>query len=311
MILTVTLNAALDVTYEVAALSVDQSHRVEAVHTRAGGKGLNVARVLDAFGYEVAATGLLGGPTGAEVRRALAATGVTDAFTDISAESRRTVTVVGTSEAGTTSFNEPGPVVTTQEWQRLLTRIEDMLPVVSLLICSGSIPPGVPTDAYSHLCERAARYGIDTLVDADGPALRHAMPRRPMLVKPNAEELAAATGTTDPWAGASMLREIGAQAVVTSRGPDGLIAVTEHGRFSAKPPAAVAGNATGAGDACVAALAAGAVESKPWPQRLCDAVAWSTAAVHSPTAGDVDPHTARGLQGDITVEEIHAPDTDR
>ena len=129
------------------------------------------------------------------------------------------------------------------------------------------------------------------------------------MIKPNADELAV-TGLADPLAAARRLRERGAGAVVASRGADGLLAVTADGCWRAAAPEPVHGNPTGAGDACVAALAAGLAAGTPWPELLADAVALSAAAVACPLAGDVDLPTYRRLAPLVAVEELDA-DPDR
>jgi tagatose 6-phosphate kinase len=183
------------------------------------------------------------------------------------------VTVVAEGEA--TLLNEPGPVVTPAEWAALEARIPD----AGVLVISGSLPPGVDVGAIARLAAR----DIPAIVDTSGEPLRQAAPYA-WAVKPNAEELATLTGTDDPVAGARMLR---AGTVVVSLGADGLLAVTGDDVHRVAPPEVVTGNPTGAGDAVVAALAAGV--GSPWPDLLADATALSAAAVLAPVAGSYDP----------------------
>ncbi|TQF01443.1 1-phosphofructokinase family hexose kinase [Kitasatospora acidiphila] len=304
MILTVTLNAALDVTYRVDRLRPRAGNRVRATAARAGGKGVNVARVLHALGHRTVVTGLAGGPTGAAVRRDLAAAGLTDELVPIAGESRRTVAVVDEEADDTTILLEGGPHVSAAEWTAFLDRYEQLVPHASVVVLSGSLPGGLPVDGYAELIRRARAHRVPAVLDADGEALRAALGEGPALVKPNADELAAASGSSDPYAGAEALRAAGARAVVASLGPDGMIAVTPHGSWRAAPPAALAGNPTGAGDAAVAALAAGLVAQTPWPVRLTEAVALSAAAVAAPLAGDFDPALHRRLLPQVTVEPL-------
>ncbi len=298
MILTVTLNPALDVTYEVDRLVPHASHRVRRHRERAGGKGVNVARVLHQLGHPVTATGLLGGATGDAVRRDLDAAGVAHRFSELrSGETRRTVTVVDTDA---TVLNETGPEVAAEDWRRFLDEYDDLTGVAGpfdMVVCSGSLPPGVPTDAYGELLRRTS---ASCLVDATGPALVAAAAAGALL-KPNAVELADATDTDDPVAGAEALLERGAAAVVVSLGTDGLLAVTPEGRWRGPVPERLAGNPTGAGDAAAAALAATA--GLPWPARLVEAVAWSAAAVPVPHAGEVDEPTLARIRDLVTIEE--------
>jgi 1-phosphofructokinase family hexose kinase len=303
-IVTVTLNPALDLTYAVDALVPLQTHRVATVAERPGGKGLNVARVLHSAGEPVLATGLLGGSTGARVAALLRADEVPASFVPIAGETRRTVAVADL--AGATGFWEPGPRVTEAEWVAFLDHYTGLLDSAGVVVLSGSLPPGVPTDAYATLIRLAAGRETRTVLDTSGEALRHGLAAGPDLVKPNAEELAALLGDTagDDLADAVRMRKHGARAVVVSHGPRGLLAVSGEGAWRGVPPERLAGNATGAGDACVAALARGLRDESSWPQRLADAVALSAAAVASPVAGAVDPETYRRTLPGVTVTVV-------
>ncbi|MGI5231672.1 1-phosphofructokinase family hexose kinase [Actinoallomurus sp. CA-142502] len=280
MIVTITPNLALDVTYAVTELRPGETNRVDSVHARAGGKGVNVARVLRSLGHDVLVLGLAGGPTGEAVRADLEASGLAHDLVPAAGETRRTVTVVAGDEA--TMLGEPGPAVAPEEWAALEARVPD----ADALVISGSLPPGVDGEAVAGLTARLSARGVPVIVDTSGEALLRAAPHA-WAVKPNAEELAGTTGTDDPVAGARML---GASAVVVSLGADGLLAVTAGGVHRAAPPRRVSGNPTGAGDAVVAALAAGVAAggAVSWPGLLADAAALSAAAVLAPLAGSFD-----------------------
>lgn len=303
MILTVTLNLALDVTYRVPRLTPGATHRV-GVGQRAGGKGVNVARVVEALGADALVCGFAGGGTGQVALAELQAAGIPARATSIAGESRRTVAVVDAEAGEATGFWEPGPAVTAAEWDALLRDLDAELARASAAVLSGSLPPGVPADAYAVLAERASRAGVPVVLDADGDALRLGLAGRPAVVKPNREELAGVAGTADVRAGAARLRELGARSVVASLGPEGLVAVTDDGCWRARPAHPAAGNPTGAGDAGVAALALGLERGWSWPQRLTEAVALSAAAVAAPLAGSFDADAYRRQREDVTVEAL-------
>ncbi|WIN00300.1 hexose kinase [Actinoplanes oblitus] len=321
MIVTVTLNPALDLTYPITHLVPHRTHRVSAVSERAGGKGLNVARVLHALGEPVLATGLLGGPTGAFVARLLDAEGVPSSFVPVAGETRRTVAVVDAADA--TGFWEPGPVVTTAEWSRFVDHFGRLIRGAPVVALCGSLPRGVPIDGYAHLTHLAAEAGVPVLLDTSGPALAHGLTAGPTVTKPNAAELAdllsavagaapadppsgvphaepadPSTGTTSaaepsvPRSGltSAAVRGLTSGAVVVTDGVAGLRAITPDAEFHCVPPRPVTGNPTGAGDACAAALARGMRDGTAWPALLADAVALGAAAVASPVAGAFD-HT--------------------
>ncbi|WP_086820034.1 1-phosphofructokinase family hexose kinase [Allokutzneria sp. NRRL B-24872] len=285
MILTVTLNAALDITYTVPSLVPGTTHRVQEVSERAGGKGINVARVLHQLSLPVLATGFAGGlPLG----------DLPHSFVPLSASSRRTVTVV--DDGGATLLNEPGPAVSSAEWQRFVDHFRLLAREATVVVLSGSLPPGVPVDAYTQL---VSTVDCLTVVDTSGVALSHAVSARPDVVKPNADELREVTGHRSPQAGAAALMHDGARAVVASLGPEGLLAMTGTESWQLAPPGALAGNPTGAGDACVAGIAAGLHAGATWPAILREAVALSAAAVLHPVAGGYDPDAYEQLRAKL------------
>ena len=289
MILTVTLNTALDITYRVRSLRPHASHRVSEVTERPGGKGVNVARVLAALGHEVTVTGFTGGATGEVLRERLSAVaGVTDALVPVAGATRRTIAVVDELSGDTTQLNEPGPHITPAEWGGFLDHYAELLPAASAVALCGSLPPGVPVGAYAGLIRAARTAGVPVLLDTSGEPLRRGVAARPDIIKPNADELAELTGSHEPLRATQDARRRGAHAVVASLGAKGLLAHTPEGRWHAAPPAPELGNPTGAGDSAVAGLLSGLLEQLPWPDRLTRTVALSAATVRSPTAGDFD-----------------------
>jgi len=307
----VCLNPALDITYQVPAVDWAGVNRPSAVHARPGGKGLNVARTLRAFGADVHVLGLAGGATGTAVCAALAEAGVPATFTWIGGETRRTVTVVDGASGGVTAFNEPGPRVGVGELAELAVRYEKALAGCAAVVLSGSLPPGVPDDGYARLIEMAAAAGVPAVLDAQGPALRLGAAARPAIVKPNRDELAALTGRPllGRAAAARAVRELlatGPGAVVATLGADGLLAVTGDGSWVAAPPAAVAGNATGAGDAVAAGLAHGLAAGLSWDERLRHAVALGSAVAAAPVAGEFHPADYQRLLAGVSVRREEA-----
>ncbi|MEU4268798.1 1-phosphofructokinase family hexose kinase [Streptomyces sp. NPDC026092] len=303
MILTVTLNTALDLTYRVPALVPHASHRVTQVIERPGGKGLNVARVLAALGHETVATGFAGGSTGEILRTHLAGGPVVDALVPTAGATRRTVAVVDATTGDTTQLNEPGPTVTPTEWTALTTRYTALLADAEAVALCGSLPPGIHVGAYAELIRLARSAGVPVLLDTSGEPLRRGIAARPDVVKPNADELAQLTGSREPHRATRDARRRGAHAVVSSLGPDGMLAATPDGFWHASPPAAVKGNPTGAGDSAVAGLLSALVDKLPWPERLARAVALSAATVLAPVAGEFDRTAYEDLLTRVTVTE--------
>ncbi|MCG3041029.1 1-phosphofructokinase family hexose kinase [Streptomyces fenghuangensis] len=292
MILTVTLNAALDITYRVPRLEPRASHRVREVAERPGGKGLNVARVLGALGHETLVTGFTGGPNGDRLRALLSEVTeegpVGDAFVAVGGDTRRTVTVVDEASGDATVLNEPGPQIAPAEWERFLDVYGGLLHDATAVALCGSLPPGVPVGAYGTLVRAARTAGVPVLLDTSGEPLLRGLAARPDVVKPNSHELAGITGTTEPLRAARLAQRRGAHAVVASLGEDGLLGLTPEGVWRVEPPRRLAGNPTGAGDSVVAALLSGLVEGLPWPDRLARAAALSAATVRAEAAGEFD-----------------------
>lgn len=307
MLLTVTLNAALDVTYHVPRLVPHTTHRVAEVVERPGGKGVNVARVLAALGHEATVTGLVGGRHGDMLRAQLAdvSPGVVDALVAVRGETRRTTAVVDDSTGDSTLFNEPGPRVTPDEWAAFQRRYAELLTGARAVALCGSLPPGLPVGAYAELVRAARTAGVHVLLDTSGEALRRGIAARPDVVKPNTQELAQLTGLTEPSRAAAEARRRGARAVVASSGAGGLLAVTQEGSWQAAPPARVNGNPAGAGDSVVAGLLSGLAEGLPWRERLVRAAAVSAATVLAPVAGEFDRAAYQDLLPRVTVADQH------
>jgi 1-phosphofructokinase family hexose kinase len=311
VIISVCLNPALDITHHVPRVGWTEVNRPSSVHTRPGGKGLNVARTLHALGADVLAMGLAGGITGAGVEGALAELGVPAVFTRVSGETRRTFTVVDGAGGAAAGFHEAGPRVSGEEFAEFCVQYEKALADCAAVALSGSLPPGLPASAYATLTEMAVAAGVPVVLDAHGQALLRGAAAGPAIVKPNLAELEALTrrplpagrgdGMTAVAGAARRLLRAGARAVVASLGADGLLAVTREGCWRAKPPTVVAGNPTGAGDAVTAGLVQGLVFGWPWEQRLRQAVALGTAAVAAPVAGEFSQDEYRRVLAAATV----------
>jgi tagatose 6-phosphate kinase len=299
VILTVTLNFAVDVTYHVDEIRVGQTTPITAVYRQAGGKGVNVARVLHALGEDVLVSGLAGGSTGAAARSELASAGIADQTMSIAGDSRTTLVLVD-AMGRATSLSEPGAEVSPDEWQRWLAEYGMLLGQVSAVVIAGSVPRGVPDDAYGQLVRIARRRGLPVLLDASGDALALGIAQRPSVVKVNAQELAAIAPDESALEAASRIQADGPAAVVVTDGPGGMLAITDEGRWRCAPPREIRGNPTGAGDAASAALILGVLRGTAWPEQLADAVALSAAAVAAPLAGAFDPDAYERLRTEVS-----------
>ncbi len=304
MILTVTLNFALDLTYHLDRFDRGTTARVQTVARQAGGKGVNAARVLHGLGREVTVSGFAGGFTAHEARAELARAGIRDALVEIEGESR-IATMVVEQDGEATGFSEPGPQITDTDWVAMRDRFVALIGSARAVIVAGSVPPGVPPDGYAQLVAAAVRAGVPVLLDADGEALALGVAAQPDIVKINEAELRGVHDHDHLVEAARALQHHGAGAVVVTQGADGLTALTEDGKvLHAAPPEPLRGNPTGAGDAASAALIAALLDERAWPERLADATALSAAAVCAPLAGMFDIAVYRRLRPTIRTQAL-------
>jgi tagatose 6-phosphate kinase len=304
VILCVCLSPAMDITYRVDRLVPGATVRVRAVDVRPGGKAVNVARVLHALHEQVLLVAPVGGETGVELRRELAGLGIPARLVRDTAPTRRTVTTVD-ENGEATCLVEPASITS---WPELLTAVEDALAGARVLVVSGRMPSGLPQRGLAALVRAATASKVPVLVDTHGPALLEAVEAGCDVVKPTVEELAQVSGDPDPVRAARELTDRWGTAVVASRAAEGVLATTPHGTSVLRPAEAVTGNPTGAGDALVAGLARAIARDRAaldLPEEvLREAVALSVAAVHSPTAGEVDLTAYAAALDGITVTTL-------
>ena len=316
MIITVTPNPALDLTYAVPAVALGESHRVGSVCERAGGKGLNVASVLTTMGVPTVAVAAVGEMDRDLFAADLAARRVKHRLVPSPCPTRRSVAVLEAS-GRVTLFNEPGIAQSHRVWDRLCEEIKALAVDASVLTVSGSFPPGTDPDLVRRMTRLAHEVGLRVVLDISGVHLTRALAAGPDLVKPNRVE--AATTLTGLGRGdvpsvpgaARALVAAGARAAVISDGTDGLVLVHEDVALRARLPRPLSGNPTGAGDALTASLAADLDEAGDLPQgraawaaALRRGVAWSAAAVLQPVAGAVEPADVDRLLPTVEIEEI-------
>lgn len=254
MILTVTLNPAIDVRYDMNGFQLDESNRVETAHKSAGGKGLNVTRVITQLQEPVLATGLLGGKTGEWIEAELDASGISHDFYHIEGETRSCLALL--HDGKQTEVLEAGPVVSETEWHGFLEHFVTLLDEATLVVASGSLPKGVPTSAYRQLNELVHRLGKRMILDTSGVALQEGVMSQPFLVKPNESELAALEPNKDA---SEALEQLATNIpwVVHSKGKDGAEGIVNGQRYRVSVPNVKAVNPVGSGDAMVAGLAVG------------------------------------------------------
>lgn len=284
MILTVTPNPAVDVTVVVPRWRPGETHRVPTATHRAGGKGINVTRVLAGQGIDSTAIAPVDDAAQSFFRADLPGRG--HRLVSTSAATRTTRAIVETETGVATMFSEAGAPQGAHVWAEVRTAVSELLSAADCVVISGSLPPGTPPAFVGELVSMVRAARIPVIADVVGAALVSAARAGASLLKPNEAELAGAVGD----GGVGALLALGAEAVLLSKGANGMeLSVPGRDTLIVRP-AALRGNATGAGDAAVAAaasvLAAGGVVDR---NLLLRASAWAAAAVLHPLAGELVP----------------------
>jgi 1-phosphofructokinase len=297
VIITLTLNPSVDRTVDVQTLARGEVMRALRVRVDAGGKGINVSRALAAHGLATRAVITCGGAEGEHLLVLLRGAGIDVVPVPIVGSIRSNITVVE-PDGTTTKFNEPGAPLTADEQsavfsavKRTLAPEETAFGPPTWLVASGSLPPGAPVTFYADLIREVAGSGVRVVVDTSGPAFEAVLAAGPTLVKPNREELAAATGRRlstidDVVEAACLLRDRGARAILASLGADGAVLVDDDGAIHGQTPAVPQLSSVGAGDAMLAGFLAGGGKGA---NALIEALAWGAAAVLQPGSGMPSP----------------------
>ena len=246
MITTVTLNPAIDKTITTSRLLPGQVNRGDSVKNIAGGKGINVTKVLRQYGSSVCALGFLGGYTGRFIEEYVEGLGAESAFTQIAGETRTSTNVLS-MDGYVTEILEPGPVICEEEKERFLQTYTEKLAGSRFVVLSGSAPKGLSTDIYAQLIELAERQKLRTVLDTSGELLVQGVKAKPFLIKPNTRELEYLTGRklrelSEIREAALQLVSEGIAHVLVSMGEKGMLYATERKL-----------NTVGSGDSAVAA----------------------------------------------------------
>jgi tagatose 6-phosphate kinase len=290
---------AWDVTYHLDRLRLGATNRARSVSARAGGKAVNVARLLSLLGEDVTLVAPLGGTTGDLVTDDLAAAGVPLVPVPAQPETRCTTTLVDDDTGDATVVSEPSRI---GSWGRFVDRVDSLLASADVMVAGGSMPVDAPIDGFAELCRLGRAHRVPVVVDTSGAALLAALDAGPDVVKPNEHELAEVRPHHDPVQAASELAAKSGSTVAVSLGPEGLALTSDSGTWVARPGEVVHGNPTGAGDAVTAALTRGLLHGRDWADVAVDAVALSAAAVRAPYAGEVDLQHVDHLRASVRLD---------
>jgi 1-phosphofructokinase family hexose kinase len=320
MILTVTLNTAIDKTLAVPNFRLGRRHRTVEQTTMPGGKGVNVARVLKALGAPVIATGLAGGATGTRIVEQLTGFAVLSDFVRIREESRTNTAVIDPTTGEQTEINERGPSVSAQEIELFVDKLLYLAKGASMCVFAGSLPRDVDADVYASLIRELKKMGVVCIVDTDGDPLRRAVRAEPDVISPNVLEAEELVGhefneEEDHCIAVREMCELGArEAIMTA--PDGCFA-----QMSAPapglPPAlfrlrmrsgAIEPRATvGSGDAFLAGFVAARYNGLGTEECLVHGVACGAQSTLHLGAGLIDRAQVERLTGEVEVTRPALP----
>ncbi len=312
MIITVTLNAAIDKSLAVPNFRLGRRHRTVEQRTMAGGKGVNIARTLKALGQPVIATGFAGGATGTHIVEQLTEESILNDFVRIREESRTNTSVLDPTTGVQTEINERGPAVTAREVELFRDKLLYLARGAAIVVFAGSLPRGVEPELYASLIRDLERSEVTTVVDADGEPLRHATRAEPDLISPNvleAEELVGHEFANDEERTLAMaeIAALGPREVIMTLADGALAQVLVDGhprlkraRIEPREPIAKRGS----GDAFLAGYLAARYEGRPSDQCVRFGVACGAESTGRFGAGLLDPREARRLMGDVELEDV-------
>lgn len=308
MIMTVCLNPAIDKTYCTTQVNVGQVNRMRSVQNIAGGKGINVAKILNQFKIPTVALGVLGGYTGEFIEKTLLKIGLQCAFTKIEADTRCNMNVIG-DDGLVTELLEPGPQVSIWEKEDFLNTYQNLLPTVSCVVLSGSIAPGFPEDIYKHMIELAHKYQVKVVLDSSGQALEKGITAKPYLCKPNKKELEnlihkELINMEDIIEAAKGLVKTGIPYVSVSMGKDGLLLVGEDVVYHAVVSGIDAVNTVGCGDSAVASFAMSIEKGEDMESMLKTATILSAANALTLESATIPMEELEKLETKLKLEKI-------
>ncbi len=262
MILTVTLNAAIDKRYVVENFRLGEVNRVKECAYTPGGKGLNVSKPAAIAGEEVVATGFVGGHAGHYIEEALKPFGIRSEFYHLDAESRSCINIWDETNRVQTEFLEPGFTVTEEQFQGFLEKFRDLVKQADVVAMSGSVPKGLDGTAYQRMVKICREEKKKVLLDTSGTLLKEGMKAKPTMIKPNLDEIRMLTGTAcesleEMIEAAKEIHKSGVEIVAVSLGAEGSFVVCDQGIYQAKVPKIDAVNTVGCGDSMIAGFAVG------------------------------------------------------
>ena len=307
MILTVTLNAAIDKRYVVEEVRTGEVNRVKECVYTPGGKGLNVSKPAAIYGAEVTATGFVGGHAGHYIEDALEPFGIKSAFYHMEAESRSCINIWDEKNQLQTEFLEPGFTVAEADFERFLEHFQGLAADADVVTISGSVPKGLDGTAYQRMVKLVREAGKPVILDTSGKLLEQGIKAVPTMIKPNLDEIRMLTGKdcTDLGEIVEAAKVLHARGIETvSLGGDGAVVVSDEGAYRARVPRIHAVNTVGCGDSMTAGFALGLSEGLSIKETLRKASAVSAAAAMREETGFFVKEDMERLLPQIEIIEL-------
>jgi 1-phosphofructokinase/tagatose 6-phosphate kinase len=312
MIITVTLNAAMDKTLEVPSFTPGRRHRTVDQTTMPGGKGVNIARTIKQLGQPVIATGLAGGATGTRIVEALDAESILNDFVRIQDESRTNTAVMDPTTGLQTEINERGPAVSGQEFALFCEKLLYLSHGASICVFAGSLPRGIDQGVYHSLIRDVRRLGVTTVIDTDGEPLRLAMRAEPDVVSPNELESEELVGhefndAEDRAMAVVEMTRLGAREAIMTVSDGCYARILENGAQSlhrVRIEEQEARSAVGSGDAFLAGYVAARYSGQEPVECLRFGVACGAESTQHFGAGIIDPGRVDRLLHEVETERL-------
>lgn len=309
MITTVTLNVSLDKAYRInTVVESGKVIRVSSCNNTAGGKGLNVSRVVDICGEKVLATGFVGGNIGNLVEELLEKDNIDNKFVHVKSETRNCINILDENNIST-EFLESGEMIYDNEVEKFISEFDKIIDLSDVITISGSIPKGVPIDIYSTLIKMIKKKGKKVILDTSNQPLKEGIKALPTMIKPNSEEIEMLLGLsisnkTELLESAVNLHKKGIELVVVSLGKDGALLVCDEGIYHGKPPKLEVVNTVGCGDSMVAAFAVGLSRGYSYKECLKYAISISAANAMSLSTGSFEKEMAEEIYDNVEIKDI-------
>lgn len=309
MILTVTLNPAIDKFLTINDFTLGRDHRATKVLLSAGGKGVNVSRALTVLNVPTRATGFLGGPAGRVMRERLKQEGITSRFIGIRGDTRSCLTVTDGRTRRVTRILESGPTVSGEDLRKFGVTFARLMAPCDYVVFSGRNVAGTGDHIYARLIAAAKRQHKKTVLDASGKALAYGLRARPYLIKLNLAETREILkkrihAVRDLRAAVRSLRRLGIPRVIVSLGVKGAVGSDGNEVWWARPPGMTPVNAVGCGDALLAGFLCYDRQGRPFPEALRFGVAVGAASAVTPVPGDFSPRQAERIFKRIPLKRL-------